>query len=110
MLNAEQIAECAMQVTAYAGAAKSSYLCALQSAKKGNHEESANLMAQGDEGFAQAHLVHCDVLVAEMESLQSHSTLFMSHAEDQLMAAETIKILVTELMDLLEKKETSHEL
>ncbi len=103
-MTVEQIGEVALQVTAFAGAAKSSYIGALQAAKKGYMDECLSLIEAGDASYTDAHHAHNEVLTSEMESGVAQITLFMAHAEDQLMSAETIKILVTELIEIYEAR------
>ena len=66
------------------GEAKSDYISALEAAKKGD--------------FANAELI-----TKEAGGERTEVCLLLMHAEDQLMAAETIKLLASELIELYKK-------
>lgn len=102
MSNIQVLSDCAMQVISYAGMAKSNYLEALHAFQR--EEEFENLIEQGDQNFQLAHQAHISVLNEEMSSETAQISLLLAHAEDQLMAAETIKILVLELIKMGKKK------
>ena len=57
-------------------------------------------MKEGDSNFSKAHSAHLQTLQDEMTLLEPQITLLLTHAEDQLMGAETIKNVVQECMDL----------
>lgn len=97
----ENISEIAMKVIAYSGISKSSYLMALRAFRKNDVNEYSNLLEKGDRNYSLAHNEHLSVLQNEMELKEPQITMLLSHAEDQLMAAETIKILVEEIVELL---------
>ena len=86
----EELELVCFQIISFAGEARSAYMGAIQTAKQGNYEE-----------------IHKEA-AGEMEQTPN---LLLIHAEDQLMAAETCKILAVELMDayrrisILEAKE-----
>lgn len=84
------------------GSAKSYYLEALAEAKKTNYLKAKTLIKQGDEAFMLGHQVHHQMVVKEAAGEKTDFSLLLMHAEDQLMNAETIKILVLELIELYE--------
>ena len=45
-----------------------------------------------------------DVLQAEMNTEEPQISLLMTHAEDQLMAAETLKTVILELIELYRER------
>lgn len=100
MANVERMAEIAMGIVTYAGMAKSSYLQGLAAAKEGNYDEADERIKEGDQNFVQAHHAHIGILQEEVTSLAPQISLLMAHAEDQLMGAETIKIMILELIEL----------
>lgn len=104
MSKVERLSEIAMKIITCAGLAKSNYLMALEDAKKGNVEEAQKKLQEGSDVFAEAHHVHASALSDEMKELEPQVTLLLVHAEDQLMNAETIKILVQELMEIYQAK------
>lgn len=104
MENMEKMAECAMLIISYAGMAKSCYMEALQLAKQGSFAEAEEKLAEGDQNFTEAHNGHFDLLQAEMSTGEPQICLLLTHAEDQLMSAETLKTLILELIELRKEK------
>lgn len=100
MIDIEKISAVAMEIITYAGLAKSNYLIALKECKQGRYEEAKVKLEEGSNEFVKAHKCHGKLLTVEMQTLQPQVTLFLVHAEDQLMSAETIKILVEELIEI----------
>lgn len=101
MKNFEKISESAMQVITYSGVAKSNYLMALKEFRKNNISEYFNLLKEGDKNYTFAHDEHLSILQDEMNLKEAQITMLLAHAEDQLMAVETVKILVQEIVELL---------
>lgn len=104
MVNIEKISETAMTVITYSGMAKSCYMEALELAKQGKFAESDEKMNEGSGHFLEAHHGHADVLAEEMSKEEPQISLLMTHAEDQLMGAETLKIVILELIELYKEK------
>lgn len=99
MVNIEKVSQVAMEIITYAGMAKSCYIEALQLFKQCKYEESYAKMEEGEKSFATAHGAHLETLSDEMRTQEPQITLLLTHAEDQLMGAETIKLLVQENID-----------
>lgn len=78
-----------MQMIVDAGSAKSDYMEALQAVKAGDYETAAAKMKSGDEQYAAGDPVTMSLL--------------LTHVEDQMMSTETVKLMVTELIDLYRK-------
>ncbi len=104
MANIEKMAECAMLMISFAGAAKSCYMEALQLAKQGKFEEVDAKIAEGDQNFTEAHDGHLDLLQAEVTTGEPQICLLMTHAEDQLMSTETLKTVIIELIEIYKGK------
>lgn len=99
-MNLEEVSNIAMEIISYAGCAKSYYMNALQCYKKGKNEEANVCISEGDKAMLVAHKSHASLLSIEMNQQEPQASLLLMHAEDQLMNAETIKILAEELKDL----------
>lgn len=82
------------------GMAKSAYIEAVRAAKEGNIQSAENLIKEGDQLFIQAHTSHAQLIQQEAAGQKVEVTLLLTHAEDQLMNTETIKILVLELIEV----------
>ena len=104
MVNIEKISETAMGVITYSGMAKSCYMEALALAKQGKFTEADEKIQEGGKYFVEAHNGHMDVLQAEMNTEEPQISLLMTHAEDQLMAAETLKTVILELIELYRER------
>lgn len=91
------------QLISAAGAAKSAYMEALQLGKEGKYEEAKATIAKGDELYAEGHHAHAQMLAESAEGVVGGAALILVHAEDQMMSAETIKVMVEELIALYQK-------
>lgn len=105
MVSIEKMAECAMLMISYAGMAKSCYMEALQFAKQGKFTEADEKIAEGEKNFTEAHDGHHDLLQTEVTTGEPQICLLMTHAEDQLMSAETLKTVILELIEIYKRKE-----
>ena len=90
------------------GTAKSRYVQAMYLAEKGDFDEARakikeQSMSNGDESFSQAHEAHLQLLQQEMNTQEPQITMLMAHAEDQLMNAETTKIMAEEIIKLSQR-------
>jgi len=103
MANVEQISQVAMQVITYAGMAKSSYLEVLKYYRENDQTAYEQSMSNGDVSFSQAHEAHLQLLQQEMNTQEPQITMLMAHAEDQLMNAETTKIMAEEIIKLSQR-------
>lgn len=86
-----------------AGAARSSYIAAIRAAKTGEGDPDA-YMEEGNKYFEQAHDFHHTLLSMEGEGKEVPVTMFTVHVEDQMMCAETFRILSQEFIDLYRSK------
>ncbi|MBW3091029.1 PTS lactose/cellobiose transporter subunit IIA [Bifidobacterium miconisargentati] len=93
---------CFQMITA-AGSAKSDYIEALQAAKAGKYDKADELIKSGDQSFAAGHDLHTNLVQREAAGEKIEVSLLMTHVEDQMMAAETVKLLVNELIALYKK-------
>lgn len=93
----------AFTIIAHAGSAKSTYLEALELAKKGQPEKAETLLIEGDGLLRTAHQAHMDVITQEANGQTPPFSLLLVHAEDQINTAEIVRILVTELIELHKK-------
>lgn len=100
MIDIEYVSQISMDVITNSGMAKSCYMEALQQFKQNHNEEGENLLKEGDSYQINAHKAHAEILAKEMSDMESQATMLLIHAEDQLMSAETIKILVEELSEV----------
>ena len=96
--------EMALEIITNVGTARSMYVEAVEAAKAGNFEEAHNLVAEGEKIFVNGHHAHADLVNAKIGVEELQYMFLVMHAEDQLMSAETLKIVCDELIDMLEAK------
>lgn len=93
-----------MEMISTAGLARSRYLEAVRAAKQRDFEKARMLMEEGDQYFGKAHELHSDFLAEGCENLLEKGgtelNLILVHAEDQMMCAETFRVLGAELVEL----------
>ncbi|MFJ7934464.1 PTS lactose/cellobiose transporter subunit IIA [Sporosarcina sp. NPDC096371] len=99
----EKLELVSFQIISSVGLAKSSYIEAIQEAKKGNFEKAKACINEGKNSFAQAHKAHFELIQSEARGDVINPTLLLLHAEDQMMSAETCKILAEELIENYER-------
>lgn len=86
-----------MQIIVFAGNARSQAMKSITSARKGDAEAQALLVA-AEEDLKQAHQLHGKIISISAQEGQDFSlSLFMVHAEDHLMSAITTIDLAKEL-------------
>lgn len=96
----DELVRTSFQIIAAVGGARSCYVEAVDAAKKGDFDKADELMKKGDESFLAGHDAHTGLIQKEAGGDPVNMTLMITHAEDQLMAAETFKIVATELIDV----------
>lgn len=96
-----------LQMISTAGTARAKYMEAISSAKTYDFEQARKLMAEGGECFKMAHDVHTEFLTSASADLaasgNSDINLILIHAEDQMMCAETFRLMAEELIDVYQK-------
>lgn len=89
------------QIISAVGSARSEFVEAIGLAKQNKIEEAKEKIKLGDEMFVQGHHAHAELLSKEADG-DLQLSLLLLHAEDQLMSAETLKIVANEFIDLYE--------
>lgn len=87
------------QIISNVGAARSSYIEAIQKAKQGDFEGAQECIKAGQEQFMKGHEAHFELIQKEAAGQQVGGSLILVHAEDQLMSAEGFKIIATEMIE-----------
>ena len=87
-----------MQIITNTGRAKSSYIEAIQKAKKGDLGGAEISMNEGDDLYAQAHEVHTSLI---------QFSLILMHAEDQMASTEMAKVMAREFIELYREMKES---
>lgn len=88
------------QIISNVGSAKSLYIEAMHKSRDGEFEEAYNLLKEGQEIFNEGHKAHFELVQKEASKQEVKLSLLLMHAEDQMMSADTIKIVVEEFIEL----------
>ncbi|MDD4508809.1 MAG: PTS lactose/cellobiose transporter subunit IIA [Eubacteriaceae bacterium] len=92
------------EIISTVGAAKSAYIGAIEKAKTGDYEEAAALIDQGNEMYQEGHTAHVDMLQKDAAGEQkAEFSLLLMHAEDQMMMAETFRIVAEDFIDVYKR-------
>ena len=75
----------------------------MKAASDGNIELAKAKIKEGEESFNGGHTAHGELIQKEASGEHVVPTLLLMHAEDQLMSAETIKVMALEIIKLNEK-------
>lgn len=89
-----------IEIISFVGQARSSYIDAIQEAKSGNYSKCNDLVRKGNELYAKGHRIHQQMIQEEAGGNKIEVSLLLTHAQDQLMNAESFKILCDEFIDL----------
>ena len=92
-----------MNIISNVGTAKSMYIMAIQEAKKGNFAEAKKMIEEGEGFFTEGHHAHFEIFSSELSKEFSQGHFLLMHAEDQLMAADTFKIIAQEFIEIYER-------
>lgn len=101
----EEMVMYCLDIIANVGDARSSFIQAIAEAKQGNYAEANRMIAAGEESFAKGHAVHAELIQKTARGEDIPFSLIIVHAEDQLMSAESFKILAKEFIDVYRKIE-----
>lgn len=88
------------QVISSAGAAKSNYIQAIEKAEEGDFERAEELIAEGYENYMKAHEIHQDLVTKEAGGEKVPVTLILTHAEDQLITSEVLRVMADQILKL----------
>lgn len=100
--NKRHLDEIAMEIITNVGTARSMYIEAVAEAKAGKFAEAHDLIRGGEACFVNGHHAHADLINESVGADELPYLFLVMHAEDQLMSAETLKIVCEEFIDLLE--------
>ena len=95
--------EVCFQIIANVGMAKSLYIEAVGRAKEGDFEGARDMIKRGSNAFVEGHNVHLQLLANDAGGKSVEFSMLLMHAEDQLMGAETFRIVAEDFIDVYEK-------
>ncbi|WP_440894692.1 PTS lactose/cellobiose transporter subunit IIA [Amphibacillus sp. Q70] len=88
------------QIISSAGSAKSNYIEAIQYAKEKKFEQAEKLIEEGMQVYNEGHSAHAQLIQDEASGNETNPTLLLIHAEDQLMNAESFRIVAQEFINV----------
>lgn len=91
------------QIISNSGIARSKLVEAVSEAKNGNFEKAEEKILESDEIFIEAHHCHAKILQEEANGNKTEINLLLLHAEDQMMAAESFKLVALELIEMYKR-------
>ena len=93
----------AFNIIASVGTARSNYISAIDAAAEGNFEEAEKLIKEGQNAYVLGHEAHAQLLTKTAQGEDIAMDLLLTHAEDQLMSAESFGILAEKFVTLYQK-------
>lgn len=91
------------QIISAVGTARSCYIEAIQLAKQGKFIEASARLKEGESFFKEGHQVHAQLIQKEASGEKVSFSLILMHAEDQLMSAESFRIIAEEFIELYKR-------
>ncbi|WP_239284639.1 PTS lactose/cellobiose transporter subunit IIA [Collinsella sp. An2] len=91
------------QIIANVGTARSMYVEAVEEAERGNIEGARAMITEGEQCFVEGHDAHLKLFSRELGPDDVKYLPLIIHAEDQLMSAETMKIVCEKFIDMQEE-------
>lgn len=92
-----------MQIIVYAGNAKSLAMNAIKEAKAGDIAGAKKGLEESKSNLKIAHQQHTDILQQFASNPDEPATMFLTHAQDHMMAAITATDFTKEFIDLHEE-------
>ena len=97
-MTAEEIQLQSFQIISGVGCARSCYIDAIHLARDGKFEEAEAKIAEGQQHYAEGHAAHGGLVQQTAAGEDLSIDLLVVHAEDQLMSAESFKIIAEEMI------------
>lgn len=89
------------QIISASGLARSNYIEAMRHARKFDFDKANELMDEAKVEYLKAHEAHSELIYKETNGEKVDMSLILMHAEDQLMAADSFRIVCEENIELL---------
>lgn len=95
----KELQKLSFEMLSNVGEAKSCYIEAMAIARKGDFDKAVSLIAEGEEHFIEGHRAHMK-MIQTTGSEEKSINLLIAHAEDQMMATDTVKIVANEMIEV----------
>ena len=100
----EDLRKRSLEIISNVGSARSYYIEAIGYAKQNNFEKAYDSIKNGIDAFRKGHVIHSQLLFDTSSGNSCDNVnLILVHAEDQLMSAESFKIIAMEFVDLYKR-------
>ena len=99
----EKVFELSFEIIGYAGNAKGIAFEAIEKAKTGDIDGAREMLKESKEESNKAHRCQTELIQQEASGNHVVPSILLMHAEDQLMSAETIKVMALEIIRLNER-------
>ena len=90
----------AFEIISNVGMAKSLAIEALRVVRSGNYAEGEERLSEAAKYLTEGHHAHTSLIQKEAAGEKTEFSLMLMHAEDQMMSAETLKIMADEMIQL----------
>ena len=71
--------------------------------REGNYDEAEEKIKEASEYFVKGHHAHTSLIQQEASGEKVEFSLIIMHAEDQMMAAETLKSIAEEMIEMFKE-------
>lgn len=102
-MNKQEVQMMAFQIISIVGSAKSSFIEAMDYAKKKDFKLAKQSVLEGSELKNEAHKVHFELIQAEARGEDIIFSLILMHAEDQLLTTDVYHSMAEEIIELREE-------
>lgn len=96
----EKLEMACFQIIAHAGTARSHYIGAIELAEQGDFEKAEEMIAEGEKEYRISHSAHAEIIALEESGKLRDANLLIVHSEDQMMSAETFKVMAEKFLAL----------
>ena len=93
----------AFEIISNVGMAKSLAVEALRDVREGNYDVAEEKMKEASDYLVKGHHAHTSLIQQEASGEEGELSLIIMHAEDQMMAAETIKSMAEEMIEMFKQ-------
>ncbi|WP_291649436.1 PTS lactose/cellobiose transporter subunit IIA [Clostridium sp.] len=88
------------EIISNVGMAKSLAIEAVREVRDGKYEDAKGKLKESNTYMIQAHKAHSSLIESEANGEKVEFSLILMHAEDQMLSAETIIVLVEEMIEM----------
>ena len=95
----EGLEKTSFEIISTVGMARSCFIEAIREARHGDFSSAKSLLTEGNKYFNEGHLAHTKLVQAEASGERFDMNILLTHAQDQMMSAESFKILCEEFIE-----------